>query len=120
RPTGVSTLRMRVLRSLPTRRQGGCLRSPPEMHALLRALAEVRPLRDPILIAGFADHAGATAAAAVSYLVERWDAELVAEFDEDEFFDFTVRRPSVHSQNGKRVLEWPTSRLYVASPVGAS
>jgi proteasome assembly chaperone (PAC2) family protein len=90
------------------------------MHDLLRPLAEVRPLRDPILIAGFADYAGETAAAAGSYLVERWNAELVAEFDPEELFDFTVRRPFVRTEYGARVLEWPTSRLYVASPPGAS
>jgi proteasome assembly chaperone (PAC2) family protein len=89
------------------------------MHDLLRPLAEFRPLRDPMLIAGFAGHAGATASAAASYLVERWNAQLVAEIDPEELFDFTVRRPFVRTENGKRVLEWPTSRLYVASPAGA-
>jgi proteasome assembly chaperone (PAC2) family protein len=90
------------------------------MHGLLRSLADVRPLRDPILIAGFADHAGTTAASVASYLVERWEAQLVAEIDPDELCDFTVRRPVVRTENGKRVLHWPTSRLYVASPAGAA
>src|SRR5512141_680309 len=90
-----------------------------EMHDLLRPLAEFRPLREPILIAGFADHAGTTAAAAASYLVERWDAQLVAEIDPEELFDFTIQRPFVRTEGGKRVLQWPTSRLYVASPAGA-
>jgi predicted ATP-grasp superfamily ATP-dependent carboligase len=90
------------------------------MHDLLRPLAEVRPLRDPMFIAGFADHAGATASAAVSYLVDHWNAELVAEIDPEEFFDFTIRRPLARMENGKRVLQWPASRLYVASPPGAT
>jgi proteasome assembly chaperone (PAC2) family protein len=90
------------------------------MHDLLRPLAEVRPLRDPILIAGFADPAGSTAAAAVSYLVEQWNGQLVAEIDPEDLFDFTVRRPLVRLENGSRVVDWPTSRFYVASPAGAS
>jgi predicted ATP-grasp superfamily ATP-dependent carboligase len=90
------------------------------MHDLLRSVAEVRPLRDPILIAGFADHGGSTGASAVSYLVDRWQAQLVAEFDPEELFDFTVRRPFVSTSNGRREIGWPTNELYVASPTGAS
>jgi hypothetical protein len=55
----------------------------------------------------------------VSYLVQRWNAEFVAEFDPEELFDFTSRRPLVRTENGERVLEWPTSRFYVATPPAA-
>jgi proteasome assembly chaperone (PAC2) family protein len=92
----------------------------PHMHDLLRPVADFPPLRDPILIAGFADNHGTTAASAVAYLVERWDGHLLAEIDPEELFDFTVRRPLVRAENGERVLEWPTSRLYVARPAGAA
>jgi predicted ATP-grasp superfamily ATP-dependent carboligase len=90
------------------------------MHDLLRPLAEVRPLRNPLFIAGFADHAGGSAAATTSYLVDHWNAEPVAEIDPEELFDFTIRRPFARTENGKRVLDWPTARLYVASPPGAT
>src|SRR5438552_3865684 len=61
---------------------------------------------------------GTTAASAVSYLVEHWEAEPVAELDPDALFDFTALRPVVCFEDGKRVLQWPTNRLYVASPPG--
>ena len=90
------------------------------MHTMLRPLSAIHPLQDPILVAGFADSAGTTAAATVAYLVEHWDATLLAEIDPEEFFDFTVWRPSVRLENGEPALQWPTSRLYVARPAGAA
>jgi predicted ATP-grasp superfamily ATP-dependent carboligase len=89
------------------------------VHELLKQLAEITQLRDPLLIAGFADRAGEAAASTVSYLVEHWDAEPLAEIDVDELFNFTARRPLVRTENGERVLHWPTSRLHVATPAGA-
>jgi hypothetical protein len=52
--------------------------------------------------------------------VDHWDAELVSELDPEELFDFTIRRPFARMENGMRILQWPTSRLYVASPPGAT
>jgi proteasome assembly chaperone (PAC2) family protein len=86
---------------------------------MLQRLSDIRPLHDPMLIAGFSDHLGATPAATMSYLVEHWGAELVAEFDPELLFDYTSERPVVRLQDGKRVLEWSANRLYVASPAGA-
>ncbi len=88
------------------------------MHELLHRLSAIRPLRDPVLIAGFSDHIGTTAASAISYLIEHWDAKPVAELDPDALFDFTALRPVVRLEDGKRVLQWPANRLYVASPAG--
>jgi predicted ATP-grasp superfamily ATP-dependent carboligase len=90
------------------------------MPDLLRPLAEVRTLRNPLFIAGFADQAGGSAAAAIAYLVDQWNAQLVAEIDPEEFFDFTIRRPIARIENGTRVLDWPTARFYVASPAGVT
>ena len=89
------------------------------MHPLIRPLADFKPLRDPILIAGFADNSGTTAAAAAAYLVELWGAKPLADFDPEELFDFTSRRPFARFEDGERVVDWPTSRLFVASPAGA-
>lgn len=88
-------------------------------HESVRLLQEPRALRDPIVIAGFADRTGVTAMAAVQHLVEAWEARPIAEIDAEEFFDFTVSRPLVRLEDGERVLEWPVNRLYVASPAGA-
>lgn len=89
------------------------------MHNLLRPLSDIRPLRDSLLIAGFADQNGATPAATLGYLAECWHAQPLAEIDPEEFFDFTARRPIVRMQNDERVLQWPASRFYVASPPGS-
>jgi predicted ATP-grasp superfamily ATP-dependent carboligase len=89
------------------------------MHESVHLRHELKPLRDPVLIAAFADHSGTTGAATVQYLVEQWGAELVAEIDPDEFFDFTVHRPLLCLDDAGRTLDWPTTRIYVASPAGA-
>ena len=89
------------------------------MHPLIRPLTEIKPLRDPILIAGFADNSGTTAAAAAAYLVELWGGKPLADFDPEELFDFTSRRPFARQEDGERIVDWPTSRIFVASPEGA-
>ena len=86
------------------------------MHELIKLLAEVRPLRDPVLLASFAGRGGSSATAAVQYLVDHWHALPVAEIDEQESFDFTVRRPHVRIEHGERMLTWPSNKIYVASP----
>jgi proteasome assembly chaperone (PAC2) family protein len=91
------------------------------MHEALRALDEIRPLRDPVLIAaftGFTDGPGA-ATHAVRTLTREWVATPFAEIDPERFFDFTVQRPRVRLQDGERVMDWPENRFYLASPDGA-
>ena len=88
------------------------------MHPMLRPLSALRPLRDPVLLCAFAGRGGGSAAAAVQYLVDQWDATGIAEIDEEESFDFTVRRPIVRIEHGERVLHWPVNKCYVVSPAG--
>ncbi|MEZ4552955.1 MAG: PAC2 family protein [Dehalococcoidia bacterium] len=85
------------------------------VHESVRIL-EDRALRNPIVIAGFASQSGTTAAAVIDHIVERWGGTAFAEVDAEEYFDFTVRRPFVQLEGEHRVLQWPVSRLYVASP----
>ena len=91
------------------------------MHEALRlAVDELRPLRDPVLIAafaGFTDPTGA-AVATVRHLEEQWSATPLASIDPERFFDFTVQRPVVRMVEGERVLEWPENRIAVARPPG--
>jgi predicted ATP-grasp superfamily ATP-dependent carboligase len=90
------------------------------MHEAIRPLAEVRPLREPVLLAafgGFTDPTGG-AAATLGYLAEQWKAEPLAEIDPERFYDFTVQRPRVRLEDGVRKLDWPQNRFYVASPPG--
>jgi proteasome assembly chaperone (PAC2) family protein len=93
------------------------------MHEALRALgeSELRPLRDPVLLAaftGFTDAPGA-ATAAVRTLADQWGATPLVELDPERFFDFTVQRPRARLEDGERVLDWPENRIYLASPEGA-
>lgn len=91
------------------------------MHEALRALGEVRALRDPVLLAaftGFTDGPGA-AALAIRTLVKEWGAEPLAEVDPERFYDFTVQRPRTRLKDGERVLDWPENRFWVASPAGS-
>ncbi|MFA7248372.1 MAG: PAC2 family protein [Dehalococcoidia bacterium] len=90
------------------------------MHEALRATGELRPLRDPVLLAaftGFTDaHGGAVAA--VRYLAEQWSAQPIASIDPERFYDFTVQRPRIRLQDGVRVTDWPENAFAVARPPG--
>ena len=76
-----------------------------------------------MLVAAFEgwNDAGDAASGAVRYLIERNDAELVADIDPEEFFDFTSTRPQVEiDDEGVRHIEWPTISFYaVHLPGGA-
>ncbi len=90
-------------------------------HPALRAHAEIRQLRDPLLLAafrGFSDPQGA-AAAAIDHFAEQWGAQPLADVDPEAFYDFTVQRPRVRLEEGERVMNWPQTRFMVASPAGA-
>ena len=91
------------------------------MHESLRLVGEMRPLRDPVMLAAFTgwSDAGGVAVAAVEYLAEQWDASLVAEVEPERFYDFTVQRPRVHLVEEQRVIDWPANRFWVASPSDA-
>jgi predicted ATP-grasp superfamily ATP-dependent carboligase len=91
------------------------------MHERLRLLEEVRPLRDPVLIAaitGWTDTSGA-AVLAVDHLARHWHATPLADIDPEPFYDFTVQRPRTRLEGDGRVLDWPRNRFYAASPEGA-
>lgn len=91
------------------------------MHDYLRPLGEVRPLRDPVLIASFSgwNDFGGAASATLRYLSRQWNARPLVEIDPEPFFDFTVQRPTVHLAADERVIRWPRNRFEVASPEGA-
>lgn len=91
------------------------------MHEALQAFGEIRPLRDPVLIAafaGFTDGLGA-ASSAIDALVDEWNAEPLVDLDPERFFDFTVQRPQTRTEDGERVLDWPENRIFVAHPPGS-
>ncbi|CAB4904557.1 MAG: PAC2 family protein [Actinobacteria bacterium] len=79
-------------------------------------------LREPILIAAFEgwNDAGESASAAIEYLCEIWDAELLAEFDSEDYYDYQVNRPLVSTNEaGDREVHWPSTKIYTAQIPGA-
>ncbi len=91
------------------------------MHEALRVLDEVRPLRNPVLIAAFSglNDFGGAAVATMEHLEEAWGARDLAEIEPEPFFDFTVQRPTVRLEGDERRIEWPIPRFSVASPEGS-
>src|SRR4029078_3476239 len=84
--------------------------------------AEPARLRSPILVCAFAgwnDAAGA-ATTALTTTAESLDAEVIAQVDPEEFFDFQANRPTIRLTEGQtREIEWPGNVLMAATPPGA-
>ena len=79
-------------------------------------------LHEPVVIAAFEgwNDAGDSATTAARYLADRWDAEVVADVDPEEFFDFTSTRPEVRlDDDGLREIVWPATEVLAASIPGA-
>lgn len=85
-------------------------------------LEAIEPLTDPIVIAAFEgwNDAGGCATGVIEHLSSVWSADLVAAMDPEDYYDFQVNRPKVSFVDGKRSIEWPTTRVMVIrdSPVG--
>ncbi|WP_240760258.1 PAC2 family protein, partial [Phytoactinopolyspora endophytica] len=80
-------------------------------------LESVPQLNEPVLIAAFEgwNDAGEAATAAIEHLEQTWQATPLASLDPDEYYDFQVNRPLVSiDDDGKRSLQWPTTRLSLA------
>ena len=81
-----------------------------------------RPTLDrPVLVAAFEgwNDAGDAASGAVRYLIDRYEGEVVAEIDPEEFFDFTSARPQAEiDEDGARHIVWPTTSVYSATLPG--
>jgi proteasome assembly chaperone (PAC2) family protein len=78
-------------------------------------------LHRPVLVAAFEgwNDAGDAASGAVRYLIDRYDAQLVAEIDPEEFFDFTSTRPQAEiGDDGVRRISWPSTEIYAATLPG--
>lgn len=66
---------------------------------------------------GWSD-AGDAASTAARHLVDRWDGELVADLDPEEFYDFTSTRPEVELDGLERRIVWPRNELYACRVPG--
>ena len=78
-------------------------------------------LHAPVVIAAFEgwNDAGDAASTAARYLVDRWDADLVADVDPEEFYDFTSTRPEVRlDDDGLREIVWPATEIHAGTIPG--
>jgi len=92
------------------------------LSELEAGLADLPPLRDPIMIAAFEgwNDAGEAASGAVAHLHRVWRGSPLVEFDPELYHDFQVNRPMVsYTEQGRRRITWPTTRVSVATPPGA-
>lgn len=77
----------------------------------------------PLVIAAFEgwNDAGEAASTAVDHLLTVWEAEEVCALEAEPYLDFQVNRPVMTiGDDGERHIEWPTTRIYLAEPPGAS
>jgi len=84
--------------------------------------AEPPQLRSPVLVCAFAgwNDAAGSATTALTTAAEALDAEMVAQVDPEEFFDFQANRPTISLSDGQtREIEWPGNVLLTATPTGA-
>ena len=80
--------------------------------------SQVPELRSPVLVVAFEgwNDAGDAASTTAHHLIDRWNAELFADIDPEEFFDFTAMRPTVEIVDGfERELHWPDTSFYAAT-----
>ncbi len=78
-------------------------------------LDEPPTLRRPTFLAAFRgwNDAGEAATLALRQLIDSWSARPFAAIDPEEFFDFTVARPTVRvTEEGLRDLQWPQNRFF--------
>ena len=80
-------------------------------------LEQFPTLVDPVMVAAFEgwNDAGDSASGAIEHLREVWDAQLLAELDSEDYYDYQVNRPYARmDEQGIRSLTWPATRVYVA------
>ncbi len=81
----------------------------------------IPPLNDPWMVAAFEgwNDAGDAASSLIDHLVEEWDAQVLAELDPDDYYDFQLTRPTLERDDeGTAMIVWPTPTLYLARPPG--
>ena len=81
---------------------------------VLRWDGDVPQLRNPILVCAFRgwNDAAAAASTALTTVGDAFDAELIADIDPEEFFDFQDTRPTIILTEGQtRRIDWPHNNL---------
>ena len=78
---------------------------------------DIPQLRSPMLVCSFRgwNDAASSSSRALACVAESLDAELVAQIDPEEFFDFQNTRPTIVLKDGQaRHIEWPQNNMYAA------
>lgn len=81
-----------------------------------------RELVDPVMVAAFEgwNDAGEAATLAVEHLSTVWGARELCALTPDDYYDFQVTRPRMSVVDGLvGKVEWPTTRVALATPPGA-
>ncbi|MEE2040947.1 PAC2 family protein [Nocardiopsis sp. CT-R113] len=81
-----------------------------------------RELVEPVMVAAFEgwNDAGEAASLAVEHLAKEWGAYELCALAPDDYYDFQVTRPRMSVVEGVvGEVEWPTTRVRVASPPGS-
>ena len=76
---------------------------------------DVPQLRSPVLVCAFRgwNDAAAAASTAMAAVAQSLDAELIAEIDPEEYFDFQATRPTITLTEGQaRHIDWPQNNLF--------
>lgn len=82
----------------------------------------VRELVEPVMVVAFEgwNDAGEAASLAVEHLSSQWKARHLCALTPDDYYDFQVARPQLSVVDGSiEEIEWPTTRVRLASPPGA-
>jgi predicted ATP-grasp superfamily ATP-dependent carboligase len=91
------------------------------VNGFVQERAILSNLKDPVLLAAFATptRSGSTAASALSYLIQHWQAEPVLEFGAEHLYSYARIRPQlVTNEDGTRQLQWPSNTVFLARPEG--
>lgn len=80
-------------------------------------MADLRNLRDPVVLAAFSgwNDAGEAASSVLLHLMSHYPHELAFGLDSEEFYDFQVQRPQVEDVDGTRTVLWPTTEVVVVN-----
>jgi proteasome assembly chaperone (PAC2) family protein len=88
----------------------------------MQPMDDVENLVDPVVVVAFEgwNDAADAATGVIDHLLDAWSADPLDEIDPEDYYDFQVNRPTVGpDEQGRRVITWPTTRLFVAHPLGA-
>lgn len=83
-------------------------------------LDDLPQLHDPVMIVAFEgwNDAGEAASDLVAHLAQAWDAVPMAALDPEDYYDFQVNRPRAVLEDGRRRVQWRTTRILLARPPG--